>query len=93
MVFVSCQVREEQKRKEDDAAIIAQRRAQADRAKQSVHDAIYAERRVSPDRVRILQEVRKSKSPKKKAVKAGLAVSSAPSASSSRGNASPYRIS
>lgn len=65
-------VREERQRKEDDAALIAQRRQETDHAKQRTHDQIFAQRRVSPEKQRTVREISRAKSPKKAARKAGL---------------------
>ena len=79
-------VREERQRKEKDAQLIAQRRAEHDDYKKKVHDSVFAQRRLSPDKQRQVTEVSRAPSTKKAAKKAGLI---APTGRSP----SPYKLS
>ena len=82
----SSAVREERQRKASDAAIIAERKAAMDKLKQNVHDAVFSQRKVGSERQETVRTIMRSKTPKKKAVKAGLVASSARAPS-------PYRMS
>jgi hypothetical protein len=78
---------DEQRRKKEAEALIALKRSEATEAKQHVHDKVYSERRVSPEKTRVIKEVTRTKSPKKAAKKAGLVL---PPEAQTR--ESPYRL-
>ena len=63
--------RAERQRKEDDAAELAERKAAVAAAKQSAHDSVYTNRKVSPEKVRMMKEIGRAKSPEKAAARGG----------------------
>jgi len=70
----STTVRSERMTKETNAQIIATRKEEAEQAKRSVHDAIFHTRKVGSDKQETVRSINRAKSPKKRAVKAGLVV-------------------
>ena len=60
----------ERARKEEDETLIRDRKAQAVSAKQAVHDQVCTERRISPKKARVVKEIQRAKTPKKRAQKA-----------------------
>jgi len=79
--------REERSRKEKDADNISKEREKVEREKQLIHDKVVTERRASPEKVRVMKQVSRAKSPKKAAIKTGLVTSP-----NSQRSPSPYKL-
>ena len=81
--------RKERRRKESDADAITMKRTDFQDSKQASHDKIHGDRRISPDKLRMIKEVTRARNPKKTkqtAVKAGLIEPA------TRPPPSPYRL-